>query len=570
MWTSPRFIRWTWSTNHKDIGVLYIFFGLFSCIIGVGFSMIIQWERSQPGKVIGNEHFYNVVVTTHGLTMIFFFLMPSLIGGYGNWHVPILVGAPDMAFPRMNNLSFWLLPWALLILQSSVFCELGAGTGWVMYPPLSASQSHSGPAVDMVILSLHSAGVASLLGAINFICTITLCRNSSQMSIWGAPLFPWCLLITSYLLLLSLPVLAGGLTMLLSDRNCNTTFFDASGGGDSILYQHVFWFFGHPEVYVLVLPAFGMVSEAVRHMAQKNAIYCPPGMIISIVGIGIIGFAVWAHHMYIVGMDVNSRAYFTIATCIIAVPTGVKIFSWLATLQNGRYEFNATVTFIFAFLFMFTTGGLTGLVLANGAIDIVMHDTMYVTGHFHYVLSMGAIFGGLSGWYYWYGRMHSIRISNGLGRAHCGLFFIGANGTFMPHHFLGMSGMPRRVPVYPACFKGWQSISCKFSLVSLGSFMLFFFTMYHSVWYKRPFFGHFKHRWNSLLTEWLTLEIYSIGLLSPLFTRWFTIIPHWTFCCVCTGKFHTFEHVLSVPIKHHTHVHPPMSVIHNKKHRRKI
>ena len=548
--------RWLWSTNHKDIGMLYIFFGLFSCLIGFGFSLVIQYERSNPGEVIGSTHFYNVVVTTHALTMIFFFLMPTLIGGYGNYMVPLMVGCPDMAFPRMNNLSFWMLPGALLLLQSSVFVEMGSGTGWTLYPPLSSTLSHSGPSVDMVILSLHSAGIGSMLGSINFICTTTMCRVKTFSRIYSMPLFPWCMLVTSWLLLLSLPVLAGGLTMLFTDRNSNTTFFDPSGGGDSILYQHVFWFFGHPEVYVLILPSFGMVSEATRHVTLKSTIYCFPGMICAIVCIGIIGFMVWAHHMYVVGMDVNSRGYFTAATCIIAVPTGMKIFSWLATFQGGKYHINSIVMWIFAFLFMFTAGGLTGLVLAQGAIDIMLHDTMYVVGHFHYVLSMGAIFGGLVGWYYWFGRMHAIRYGEVQSRLHCGLFFTGANGTFMPHHFLGVQGMPRRVPCYPIAYQFWQQCSCKFSAISTGSFAMFFYTIWHALWYKRPHYGTFKYEWITLERAWSTKQlIQTLTMSIVLMGKFIIIVPNY-FLCSGIRRNQTMEWAQSIPVKHHTHINP--------------
>ncbi|SPF78473.1 cytochrome c oxidase subunit I [Pseudoprimorskyibacter insulae] len=493
------FTRWFMSTNHKDIGILYLIVSALAGLVSVTFTVYMRLELMDPGVQFmclegarlfsagaegctPNGHLWNVLITGHGILMMFFVVIPALFGGFGNYFMPLQIGAPDMAFPRMNNLSFWLYFAGTTLAVCSVLSpggndQLGSGVGWVLYPPLSTSEG--GYSMDLAIFAVHVSGASSILGAINIITTF-LNMRAPGMTLFKVPLFAWSVFITAWLILLSLPVLAGAITMLLTDRNFGTTFFQPAGGGDPILYQHILWFFGHPEVYIVILPGFGLVSHVFSTFSRKPVFgYLP--MVWALIAIGALGFVVWAHHMYTVGMSLTQQSYFMLATMVIAVPTGVKIFSWIATMWGGSVEFKTPMLFAFGFLILFTIGGVTGIVLSQAGVDRAYHDTYYVVAHFHYTMSMGAAFTIFAGIYFYLPKMTGRMYNETLGKLHFWMFFIGVNVTFFPQHFLGRQGMPRRYIDYPEAFSLWNEVSSWGALLSFASFLLFFGIVIHTV-----------------------------------------------------------------------------------------
>ncbi|HEY5790745.1 MAG TPA: cytochrome c oxidase subunit I [Gammaproteobacteria bacterium] len=456
--------RWLFSTNHKDIGTMYLWFSFTMFLVGGAMALVIRSELFQPGLQLVDPHFFNQMTTMHGLIMVFGAVMPAFVG-LANWQIPMMLGAPDMAFPRLNNWSFWLLPFAFATLLSTLFMEGGAPAfGWTFYAPLSSTFAPA--STDFFILSIHIMGISSILGAINIIATI-LNMRAPGMTLMKMPLFVWSWLITAFLLIAAMPVLAGAVTMLLTDRHFGTSFFDAAGGGDPVMFQHVFWFFGHPEVYIMILPAFGIVSEIIPAFARKP-LFGRTSMIIAIASIAGLSFIVWAHHMFAVGMPVAGELFFMYTTMLIAVPTGVKVFNWVSTMWRGSLTFEPPMLFSLAFVVLFTIGGFSGLMLAIVPADFQYHDTYFVVAHFHYVLVPGAIFGIIAGVYYWLPKWTGNMYSMALAKWHFWLSVIGVNITFFPMHFTGLAGMPRRIPDYALQFADFNMLS------TLGAFMFGF------------------------------------------------------------------------------------------------
>nr|YP_007183160.1 cytochrome c oxidase subunit I [Macracanthorhynchus hirudinaceus]CCA94491.2 Cytochrome oxidase subunit 1 [Macracanthorhynchus hirudinaceus] len=476
-------LRWVYSTNHKDIGIMYFILSVWSGLMGMVISVVMRLELGSVGSYLMDDHLYNSLVSSHAVLMIFFLVMPIMMGGFGNWLIPVMMGIGDMAFPRLNNFSFWLLPTSLMFLMVSMFVG-GAGTGWTIYPPLSSGEFSGGVSVDFMVLSLHVAGLSSILASVNMISTVWGCCKANNIGFEKLTLFTWSMMVTSGLIILTVPVLAAALTMLLLDRNMMTTFFDPAGGGSAVMYQHLFWFFGHPEVYILIMPGFGIISHMVMDSSGKFEVFGYLGMVYAMVSIGVLGMLVWAHHMFTVGLDVDTRAYFTAASMTIAVPTGIKVFSWVATLYGSENKLDGVLLWVYGFIFMFVIGGLTGVIVSNSSLDVMLHDSYYVVAHFHYVLSMGVMFSIIGGFLYWYPVLVGLKMNELLLKVHFWLMFISVNMTFFPQFILGLSGMPRRYSDYPDVYEWWNMISTMGSFLGLSSLLLLIVIIWDSVYSK--------------------------------------------------------------------------------------
>ncbi len=469
--------RWLFSTNHKDIGTLYLWLAFVMFFVAGIMALVIRAELFQPGMSITSPHFFNQMTTLHGLVMVFGFMMPAAVG-LANWQIPLMIGAPDMALPRLNNMSFWILPCAFTLLMSTLFIDGGAPDfGWTFYAPLSTS--YGPPSTDFFIFSIHLLGLSSILGAINIIVTICTLRTP-QMTWMKMPLFVWTWLVTAFLLIGIMPILASTVTMMLADRHFGTSFFEAAGGGDPVLFQHLFWFFGHPEVYVLVMPAFGVISSVIPTFSRKP-LFGYRHMVYAVIAIALLSYIVWAHHMFTSGIPLGAELFFMYTTMLIAVPTGVKIFNWITTMFQGSISFETPMLFAIAFIFMFTFGGFTGIMLAIAPADFQYQDSYFVVGHFHYVLVPGVVFALMAGVYYWMPKWSGRRYNESLGRWHFWLSTISVNLTFFPMHFLGLAGMPRRIPDYGLMFANFNAIASVGAFVFGLSQLIFLYNIVHSL-----------------------------------------------------------------------------------------